>query len=266
MHLWLFYYKSFKMAVKAYSSFRANFWLGMVGIVILYGTQLAVLWTTLSYFKDINGWNIFETGILYGFWVLTYGLMVFFFSGIRDFSYLIHSGDFDIYKVRPAPLIIQVMSGRHDFNAWVHTAIGILTIGYCLFRLDYAWTSEGLAYFALMIAGGVLIQAAMLLLWAGLSFWVIQTGAFSFLTWNINANYLTYPLSIYPDTVKGVFTVIPLAFISYYPATWLLRKDLEYDWVKLLGTNSFWIGLAFFAIVLAIWNIGANYYYRSTGN
>ena len=264
-HALALYFLSLRLQIKSYNMYRFNFWLGIIGILSLYSTQLFVIITILQRFEHINGWNIFEVGLLFGFWLLTYGVMIFFFAGVRDFTYLVQSGNFDVLLLRPHNLLLQVMSGRAELNAWAHTLFGLAAVLFCLFNLNFEWSVYNLFKLVQIILGGALVQGGLLLLWAAISFWMLNTTALVDLGWSINANYLTYPLSAYNSIVKNVFTFFPLGFITYYPVSWLLEKNGAYDSWSFLGPYTFLVGITFLLVTYSFW-IFASKYYKSTGN
>ena len=75
-----------------------------------------------------------------------------------------------------------------------------------------------------------------------------------------------YPISIYPKALQMVLTyLIPLGWVSYYPAAELLGKETElFAW-----NGAVWmtlsIGLAIFALAAFVFNQGMKQY-ESAGN
>ncbi|MBN2984745.1 ABC transporter permease [Cohnella algarum] len=264
MHSADLYLKSFLMQWKTFRTYKANFWFGLLGVLFNYGSQFMVVWTVLHYFKEIAGWNLYHIIYLYGMWLLTYGLMITFFSGIRDFSAMIHNGDFDILLIRPHSILFQVLCGKLELTSWTHILFGSSIVYWCSRQLHIVFSMHQLCWFILLIIGGVLIQAGLLLVWAALSFWIVNTYSLVDLGWSINANYLTYPLHVYDPVFKYAMTFFPLAFISYYPTKWLLGLGPTdaYSWV---GQYNILIGIFFFSVSWLFFLFGIKHY-KSTGN
>ena len=73
--------------------------------------------------------------------------------------------------------------------------------------------------------------------------------------------FVRYPLTIFPKGFQIIFTfIIPFGFVSFYPATYLLKKE-EYNLPLILP-----LVLVFFVVIGSfVWKKGvANY--NGTGN
>jgi ABC-2 type transport system permease protein len=202
---------------------------------------------------------------LYGLWLATYGIHITFFAGVRDFSGMVHRGEFDILCVRPHNLLFQVMCGRMDLMAVVHISASGLVIYWSTVNMNLQWNFALAVKLAVILSGGVLIQAGLTLIWATLSFWLIHVGSWVLFGWTINANYMTYPLSVYDSVIRWIFTIFPMAFITYYPAGWFLGKWPAGSWEYRLGSFTILVGILFFSLAYIFWRFGTKHY-KSTGN
>lgn len=251
MHAILLYFKSMLLQMKRARTYRVNFFMGLFGVLILYLTQFAALWVTLTYFHEAVGWDLYELAFLYGLWMLTYGLLITVFAGVRDFSGFVHRGEFDVLLVRPHSLLWQVMCGRLELTSWGHIGVSTAIIIWATRHLDVVWTLGKFLELGGILLGGSFIQGGVLLLWAALSFRTIQANNFVSLGWAINANYMTYPLNVYDHGIRYLFTVFPMAFITYYPAASFLGKTDT--WGYSLGVFSPLVGIVFFLAVYGFW-------------
>lgn len=246
------------LQMKRSRQYRFNFYMGIFGVIILYGTQFIALRITLAYFGEVVSWDMYELAFLYGLWMLTYGVLITVFAGVRDFAGFIHRGEFDVFLIRPHGILWQVMCGRLELTSWSHIGVSTGIIAWASMHMDFTWSLNKVVEFTGIIVGGALIQGGLLLLWAALSFWIIQTGNFVNLGWTINANYMTYPLTVYDTGIRYLFTLFPMAFITYYPAaTFLGRTD---SWGYQLGMYSPLVGLAFFLLMYGFWRFAARFY------
>jgi ABC-2 type transport system permease protein len=262
MHALQFYYKSMLLQMKRSRQYRFNFYMGIFGVLILYGSQFAALRVTLSFFHEVRGWNMYELAFMYGLWMLTYGILISIFAGVRDFSGLVHRGEFDVLLIRPHGLLWQVMCGRLELTSWSHIGVSSAIIIWSCHHLDFNWSFGTALEFTAIVSAGAFIQGGLLLLWAALAFWIIQAGNFVNLGWTINANYMTYPLSVYDNGIRYLFTLFPMAFITYYPAAAFLGKTDT--WGYALGIYSPLVGAAFYFMMYAFWRI-ASKFYQSAG-
>ena len=71
---------------------------------------------------------------------------------------------------------------------------------------------------------------------------------------------LWYPMNIYSKGIRFVLTfVYPLAFVSYYPAALIFKKDTEYV-PAVFGYCSVIIGLALVSLAVLVWEQGLKRY------
>ena len=83
-----------------------------------------------------------------------------------------------------------------------------------------------------------------------------------YLAWNM-IDFAKYPLSAYTRPIQFVLTwLIPLAFISYYPAAVLLGKPLAQPWIGYLAPLA---GPVAAVGALMIWRCGL-VHYQISGN
>ncbi len=258
------YYKSMLFQIKSNQTYRFNYYLTIVTVLFHYFIQLAAIWITLNYFKQIGDWNIHEVTLLYAFFLLTYGLMILFFAGVRDFSSLIYSGNFDILLIRPHNILLQVLSGRLELTSIAHFIFGTVLLIWCSYKLSIVWDINLIVGFTQLVLGGSFVQAGLLLFWATCNFWIINTDSLVRLGWTLNANFLSYPIDVYPRIVQLIFTVFPLAFISYYPASWLLNKNT--DLIEVISPILILlVGIVFVVVIYFFWCYGINRY-KSAGS
>jgi ABC-2 type transport system permease protein len=259
------YYKSFLLQLKTFRIYRVNFFASGIGTLFVYGTQLLGLVTALYHFESVHGWNLYDVSFLYGLWLASYGIHITFFAGVRDFASMVHRGQFDILYVRPHNLLFQVMCGRMDLQAMIHMGASALVLVWSTMHMDLQWSWNLVLKLAVILLGAVLIQMGLTLIWATLSFWLIHVGSLVLFGWTINANYMTYPLSVYDSVIRWIFTIFPMAFITYFPAGWFLGKFSPGSWEYQLGSFTVPVGLLFFLLAYAFWLYGTKHY-KSTGN
>ncbi|MGO4733967.1 ABC transporter permease [Paenibacillus sp. 2KB_22] len=257
------YIRSMILQVRSSQQYRFNYFLTIFTVVFHYAVQLFAIWLTLSHYDNIRGWNIYEISFIYMFFVLSYGIMITFFAGFRDFSVFVRNGDFDILLVRPHSTLFQVLCGRLELTSIAQIASGIVLFVWCNYHLHIEWSLKNIFLLIQGIVGASIIQASLLLFWSSLSFWIVDTSALVRFGWTLNSNYLTYPIEVFNKTAKWIFTVFPIAFISYYPANAILNKDE--NGFGFIGQFTILPSILFFALVFLFWLYSIRHY-NSTGN
>jgi ABC-2 type transport system permease protein len=83
-----------------------------------------------------------------------------------------------------------------------------------------------IAYLVVAIASGAVIFFALNLITCASAFWIIDSIPVSGAVFE-NYLFAQYPLSIYPRAIEFMLTwIIPYGFASYYPASFLLGRDV----------------------------------------
>jgi ABC-2 type transport system permease protein len=76
---------------------------------------------------------------------------------------------------------------------------------------------------------------------------------------------MSYPMNIYPEWMRVVFTfILPAALMNFYPALYVLDKPDPFGLPKDIAFLSPVAGAAMFGLALAFWRFGLKHY-QSTG-
>ncbi len=256
-----------KITIKSWFQYKVDACMRSLAVFFREATGVIVIYLTMLTFDEINGWNTNELLLLFSFVYVTYGILIVFFTGLRDFEFLVNTGQFDRFLLRPRGALFQVIASNSDWFA----AIGHGALGICLFifsanNVQIVWNFWNIIYCISSIIGGVFIQAAIFLVVASLSFFFIKTGSIrELLYWNTR-KFANYPISIFPKFVKIFMTyIIPFAFVNYFPATYLLDKDSGEFLGKTFCYITPVIGIVMFGAAYLFWNYSLKRY-KSTGN
>jgi ABC-2 type transport system permease protein len=111
-----------------------------------------------------------------------------------------------------------------------------------------------------------MVFLAIFIVGAATAFWTPQTGELTNM-FSFGGQFMTsYPMHIYQSWMRSIFTfVIPLAFVNYYPALYLLGKP---DPLGLPLWTPFLAPLLAGAVLggaAAFWRVGVRRY-QSTGS
>ena len=217
-----FYYC--KTSMKAWFQYRVDAFLRIFAVMARESTAVIIMYITFLSFKNIGGWTINELLFLFSFMFLTYGIFIIFFTGLRDFQYMVIQGDLDKLLIRPRGVLFQLLASNSDwFAALGHGLLGIVVFIYSSSKISIEWTMQKIILACSCVCSGVLIQGALFLMFASLSFFIVKTDNLrNVLYWNIKS-FMGYPISIYPKLIQYfVVYIIPLAFVNYFD---FLEKD-----------------------------------------
>lgn len=165
-----------KTIFKSWFQYRANAILSSLAVFMREATGIIVIYFTMMNFDSLNGWNISELLFLYSLLFLTYGIMILFFTGLRDFGVTVRNGNFDRLILRPRGLLFQLIFSNADWFAAIgHGGLGIALFIISAGKVGIVWNPVTICYYVLIVIGGVLIQGAIFLIIATLNIYLLQT-------------------------------------------------------------------------------------------
>jgi len=267
---WLIYRKLISAQVRAQMQYRTSFVLEMIAQFVGNILDFVVVIIFFSRLTALGGWTLPEIGLLYGLSGVAFGLADMIIAGF-DYAYfgpnMVRLGEFDRVLIRPISAFLQVLTAQFTLKRLGRIGQGAIVLGWALIALAEVWTPLKIGYMVIAISSGTFFFAGLFIFGSGISFWTVD----SLETMNMatyGGQFMTqYPMTIYGDFMRAFFTfVIPMAFINYYPALWLLDKpDPLGGPVTLLALIAPLVCLLMFVIGVQLWRTGVRHY-TSTGS
>lgn len=215
-----------KMTMKSWFQYKLNACIQSFTVFFRESTSVLIMYFTLQSFDNINGWNRDELFFLFSLLYITYGILIIFCTGLRDFDKIIADGRFDRFLLRPQGALFQVIASNADWFASLgQGGLGITLFIVCANRIGITWNLKTILYYLVVIISGTLIQVALFLFFATLSFYIVKSSNIRFLMYWQVRKFAGYPLSIF-GTAARIFLmfIVPFAFVNYFPSQFLLRK------------------------------------------
>lgn len=259
--------QSLKMSILARLQYRADSIVATLAVFMREAAGIIVIYLALMKFDNINKWNVDEMLFLFSLLFITYSIIVVLFADLRDFSCMIREGRFDRLMVRPRGLLFQLISNNADvIAACGHGMLGLVLFVVSAGRVGIHWDFLTVIYYISAIAGGVLIQGGMFIIFSSLSFYFVETGSIrNIFYWNMR-RFAGYPISIYNKLIQCVMIyVVPFAFVNYFPAQYLLRKPDMEGYPEIYMYIAPLVGIVIYMAAYAFWRISVKHY-KSTGN
>lgn len=259
--------QSLKMSILTRMQYRIDSIVATLAVFVRESTNIIVIYLALLKFDKINGWNVNEMLFLFSILFLTYAFVVSLFADLRDFSCMIREGRFDRLLVRPRGLLFQLILNNADLMASAgHGTLGILLFLISANRVGITWDFSTILYYIGAIIGGVLIQGGMFILFSALSFYFVETNSIrEIFYWNMR-KFAGYPISIYNKLIQGLMIyVVPFAFVNYFPAQYLLRKEDMANYNEMYMYIAPAVGVVIYLAAYGFWRISVKRY-KSTGN
>lgn len=259
--------QSLKMSILTRMQYRLDSIVATLAVFVRESTNIIVIYLALLKFDKINGWNVNEMLFLFSILFLTYAFVVSLFADLRDFSCMIREGRFDRLLVRPRGLLFQLILNNADLMASAgHGTLGVLLFLISANRVGITWDFSTILYYIGAIIGGVLIQGGMFILFSALSFYFVETNSIrEIFYWNMR-KFAGYPISIYNKLIQGLMIyVVPFAFVNYFPAQYLLRKEDMANYNEMYMYIAPAVGVVIYLAAYGFWRISVKRY-KSTGN
>lgn len=220
---WRAYLLLMGAAVRAQLQYRSNLLLTFAGGAAFQSVGLVFVWLVVERFGAIDGWSMAEVAFLYGMRLVSHGLWLVPCSQVYRIDAALRTGVFDRYLIRPGGPLVQLLTQRFQLEHVGDLVTGVVVLGAAASRLHMGWSFLGVVYLLLAVAGGAMIEGALQLAIASLSFRALSTQSLRMLIDSVFNNFGGYPMRIFPTATQFALTfLVPLAFVAYLPAGVLL--------------------------------------------
>lgn len=259
--------QSLRMSMHTRMQYRTDSIVATLAVFFRESANIIVIYLALMKFDRLGGWNVNEMLFLFSLLFLTYAFVVSLFADLRDFSRMIREGRFDRLMVRPRGLLFQLILNNADIiAAFGHGTLGVILFLVSAKRVGIDWNLVTVLYYIGAVAGGVLIQGGMFILFSSLSFYFVETNSIrDIFYWNMR-RFAGYPISIYSKWIQAILIyVIPFAFVNYFPAQYLLRKPDMSGYPQVYMYMAPAVGVLVYGVAYLFWRVSVKRY-KSTGN
>jgi ABC-2 type transport system permease protein len=246
--------------------YKTSFLLMTVGSCIALSLELVAVLILFQRFPHLRGWGAGEVAFLYGLASISFGLAEMIGGSFDRFSLLVQHGEFDRYLVRPTDPFVLLFGQGFQLRRLGRIGQGAAALVIAQSLVGVEWTLGKALYLPVVLASGATFFLALLILGATLCFWTIQTTEVTNIFTDGGNMMASYPLDIFTDGFRKFFVfVVPLAFVTYFPALYFLdRPDpLGFpEWVRFVSPVT---SAAFLIIARRAWAVGVEHY-QSTGS
>jgi ABC-2 type transport system permease protein len=246
--------------IKALMEYRANFIIGASSTIFLQASSILAIWVVMQQVPTLKGWNYDEILLVYGLITLAKSINHMFADNLWTLGRVyIRSGGFDRFLVRPINPLFHLLADRFCQDGVGNFLVGVALVIKSSITLQITWTPLKLLMLIVAVLSGGLIFIALNLFTCVAAFWIVDSVPVTRLIFD-NHLFAQYPLTIYPKAIGIMLTwVIPYGLVSFYPASYLLGRDL--GWVAWLAPLV--AGILLF-IAYRFWVFGLRHY-NSTG-
>ena len=214
------------MAIRSKMQYRADFIAGLLGVFALNAINLAQLGLLTYRFQTLGNWTIWDLIFLYSLYMVCRSVYTTFFHHIERLEDEIAQGTFDQCLIRPVSPLLQIMG--QDFR---YIGIADLLFGIACFVLSVGtirppWSFVHILWLLVFLFCGIVIETSIAIICSCASFWAVRVGVLHDMVMRAKLLTQQYPISIFGDAFRVLVTgFLPVAFINYYPAVFLLGKS-----------------------------------------
>jgi ABC-2 type transport system permease protein len=246
--------------------YKVSFLLALTGSFLACVTEFGVVIVLFSRIPLLAGWSLPEVALLYGLSGVCFAVAEIIAAALDSFQNHIVLGTFDRVLVRPRGALFQIIS--EDFAlrrlGRVAQAAVVLIAAVRFLEIDWTWDKEALL--ALAMISGTVIYFAIFVLGATFCFWTVQAKEATHVLTYGGDGLASWPLDIYRGSVRRFFTfVVPLAFVNYEPALYLLGRDDPLGLPDVARVLSPLAALVMAMVARFGWHQGVRHY-QSTGS
>lgn len=228
--------------------------------------ELTAVLVVFGHAGELAGFTAREALLVYGLAALAFGTADLLMGSVERIGDHIRTGSLDTMLVRPVPALVQLAADHYSPHRLGKIVPAAAIVGYALAALDVPWTLGRVLYTPVLLAGGVAICCAIWTIGACLQFFVTDAReAANSVTYGGQA-LTEYPLAVYGrGIVRAATFTVPLAFVSWQPALYLLdRPDPTGlpEWLRFAPPA---VAAVLCAAAALAWRAGLRHY-RSTGS
>ncbi|MGW2276118.1 ABC transporter permease [Streptomyces yangpuensis] len=254
------------MWIRSTMTYRTSFVLSTVGNAAITLLDFVAISIMFSHVDVLGGFTLPEVALLYGSCSASLGLADLLLGNTDRIGARVRDGSLDTMLVRPVPLLAQVAADRFALRRLGRVVQGLGVLGWALWSLEVDWTAGKALLVPVMLLSGAAIFAAVMV--AGAAFQFVAGDAAEVqnsFTYG-GCTMLQYPPTVFAtELLRGVTFIVPLAFVNWLPALYVLGRPDPLGlpgWVAFLSPL---VALVVFVPASLAWRAGVRSY-RSTGS
>ena len=251
--------------IRGQLQYRTSFALDFGGTFLISFVDFLAVLVIFHNVPRLGTWSVQEVALLYALSSISFAITDLAIGHLDQFPQKIRDGNFDILLVRPRGSLFQVIASDFQLRRLGKAAQGALVLAYALAALHLDWTFGRGLMLVVMIPAGVVIFASVWVIGGCLAFWTTDGGEFTN-AFTYGGNFMAqYPIDVYATWLRRFLCyLVPLGFVCYFPALYLLDKEDPLGLPRFLQFSSPLVAAVAAVVAGAIWR-GAVRHYRSAG-
>ena len=251
--------------IRSQLQYRTSFALDFAGAFLISFIDFLAVLVIFHNVPRLNTWNVREVAFLYALSTISFALTDLTIGHLDQFPQKVRDGNFDLLLVRPRGTLLQVIASDFALRRLGKAAQASLVLVYALSALHIQWSAGRVAMLALSLVSGMVIFGSVWVVGGCLAFWTTDGGEFTN-AFTYGGNFLAqYPIDVYSAWLRRFLAyVVPLAFVCYFPALYILDKPDPLGLPRLLDFVSPLVAIAAACVAGVVWRFAVRHY-RSAG-
>ena len=251
--------------IRADWQYRTSFLLFLVTQFFAAFLDIVVIVVLFTNVDRLAGWSVAEMAFLYGTASLAFGLADLFVSEVEFVAHHIRHGSFDRFLLRPVGPFLLLCCQEFALRRAGKVLQSLIVLIVALSQVDVDWDVWKVAMVAEMVVTGFVIFGGIWVVASSIAFWAVEVREVAN-SFTYGGNFVShYPMEIFGGWLRRLATLVPLAFVAYYPALWVLGRTDPHGspaWLRFAGPL---VAAAVVIVARAVWSSGVRHY-RSTGS
>ena len=225
--------------------FKWNFILWIIVDLSWFGLNLCFIQFLYLQVNTIAGWGKWEMILLVSINNLIQQIFqTFLMINLTKLPELIRTGRLDFFLAQPAPPQFLVSTRQFELGSVVATLVATIVCLVAIDHVDMSLSVAGLLFFPVLVACGVLIHYAILLILVSLAFWMTRAQGFMYIYYNV-FQIARLPREAFKGLARFIFTwTVPLLLIANVPARTILHGLNGLDILRMIAVTALLLGLS----------------------
>jgi viologen exporter family transport system permease protein len=251
--------------IRAQYQYRVSFALDIVGNFLISFIDFLAVLVLFHNTTRLGVWSVREVAFLYAMSSISFALTDLLVGHFDQFPQKIRDGTFDILLVRPRSTLFQVIGSDFQMRRLGKAIQGAIVLAYVVGSLEIPWDAGRIAMLVLMVPAAIVIFASVWTVGSCLAFWTTDGGEFTN-AFTYGGNFLAqYPIDIFSAWLRRFLAyIVPLAFVCYFPALYILDKPDPLGLPRWLEFSSPVVALLGVGVAGLAWRFAVRHY-RSAG-
>ena len=223
---------------------------------------IAVLFTQVP---SLAGWSFAEVAFLYATTAVSFMVCDVFVSEVGYVERHLRLGTFDQFLLRPLGPLLQLCAHEFALRRVGKLLQALVVLVLAVVAVPIEWTATRAAMTVVTLVAGTVIFSAISVTASCISFWFVGTEEIAN-SFTYGGNLASqYPLDVYGAWLRRVLVIVPIAFVNYLPATWILGKPDALGLPAWAVFASPLVAVASSAVAALVWREAIRHH-RSTGS